>query len=193
MIQEFSTERMTPKQEARASRRTLVMRHMGEGLKYARKCCRGLLTDEILTSRVYAGLVKAAERFDPTRLNARRFFVYAKVFVRSEVWREWRGLDVVRNRKHISENDLPEEDRPEQPTTEPEYGAIFAHDEWEKIEPLLRRLTDRERLVIDMVFLQGKNYREVGDALGISRSAAQQDGARALGKLRRWVGDKLDK
>jgi RNA polymerase sigma factor (sigma-70 family) len=66
--------------------------------------------------------------------------------------------------------------------TEPEY--------WPQIEPLLEdamgRLGDKDRDAIVLRFLEGKNLREVGAALGTSEDAAKMRVNRALEKMRNF-------
>jgi uncharacterized protein (TIGR03435 family) len=59
---------------------------------------------------------------------------------------------------------------------------------WEQLSPLLDRamaqLRESDRSILVLRFFQHKNFKEVGDALGVDERAAQKRVARALEKLR---------
>jgi RNA polymerase sigma factor (sigma-70 family) len=59
---------------------------------------------------------------------------------------------------------------------------------WEQLSPLLdgamTQLRESDRAVLVLRFFQNKNFKEVGDALGVEERAAQKRVARALEKLR---------
>ena len=59
---------------------------------------------------------------------------------------------------------------------------------WEQLSPLLdgamAQLRETDRAVLVLRFFQHKNFKEVGDAIGVDERAAQKRVARALDKLR---------
>ena len=61
-------------------------------------------------------------------------------------------------------------------------------DAWKEARPILEaavaRLSDHDREAVRLRFVEGRQLRAVGDALGISEDAAQKRLARALAKLR---------
>ncbi|MBN9688743.1 MAG: sigma-70 family RNA polymerase sigma factor [Verrucomicrobia bacterium] len=61
-------------------------------------------------------------------------------------------------------------------------------DDWKQIEPLLdaamSRLSEADHNAVVLRFLEGRSFREVSVAMGVSESAAKMRVNRALGKLR---------
>lgn len=73
------------------------------------------------------------------------------------------------------------------PSFEPAHSDTAA-DDWKQIEPQLDaamgRLSEADHNAVVLRVLEGKSFREVSVALGISEAAAKMRVARALGKLR---------
>lgn len=177
----------------------LVHYSMREAFLYAGKCSKGKLASEMLTSLSYLGLCKAAKNFKPGQL---RFFSYAKIYVRSEVFRQFRESSVVRNvpAENISPilNDsqrtgpsVTHDAAPKQVIINGDGSVGFEFDEihsaevWAALLPKLKEiLTGKEYHVITRHYIDDLNFREIGDELGDSRSWAQILHARAIRKIR---------
>lgn len=73
------------------------------------------------------------------------------------------------------------------PQTDPPPSDAAA-DDWKQIEPLLdaamSRLSEADHNAVVLRFLEGRSFREVSGALGVSEAAAKMRVNRALGKLR---------
>lgn len=186
----------------------LVHYSMREAFLYAGKCSKGRLTPNMLTSLSYLGLCKAAKNFKPGQL---RFFGYAKIYVRSEVFRHFREISVVRNvpNERITEFGpigwtVAYGGRPQTDNGEPATGRLkdggdqrggektaeFGFDEihsaevWSALLPRLRELlTPKEYIVITRHYIDELNFREIADEMGDSRSWAQALHVRALKKI----------
>lgn len=189
------------------AREMLVMHAMKEAFFYARRCCRQRLPDDEIFSLSYDALCRAAKNFKPGRL---RFFSYAKIYVRGAICKTWKSKDVVKNSSshetlaitdhydwtHDPEGDYLSHDcylsrmqgNPKKlaPDSEdPDFPGIHSREVWHMIEPVLKsRLSARERRVLEMKYNRGMNFREIGDALGVSRSATQATHSAAIEKLR---------
>lgn len=190
----------------------LVHYSMREAFLYAGKCGKGQLSAEQLTSLAYLGLCKAAKNFKPGQL---RFFSYAKIYVRSEVFRNFREVSVVRNvdpgniqsinadfRKSGDPTDVPV--RPSNTNRTRGVASVdFGFDNinsaevWSVLLPKLRKiLSPKEYFVISGHYIDDMNFREIGDQLGDSRSWAQILHARAMKKIKHsanWLRTELDR
>jgi len=58
-----------------------------------------------------------------------------------------------------------------------------------RVQEVLNRLTDRERLVFEMRHFQGMRLRSIGEALGVTEEAAKNCLFRATQKMRAALGD----
>jgi RNA polymerase sigma factor (sigma-70 family) len=174
------------------AQRKLVLASMRDAFFYARKCARARLPDEELVSLCYAALVRAAARVNPGK---GRFFAYAKPYIRGAVCRAWRSLDVVRNggnAESLDANPSPNTDDGDDydnnagrlDSVDPEFERIDLAEKWAIVEPLLKKLSPSERVVLSLRYQRGLNFREIGDKLKVTRSATQGTHARALRKLR---------
>lgn len=182
----------------------LVHYSMREAFLYAGKCSKGRITSEMLTSLSYLGLCKAAKNFKPGQL---RFFSYAKIYVRSEVFRQFRESSVIRNVPcdHIIEiknhgykidpnpdDDIQSIKHPKgAPSVDHQcehfsFDSIHSSEVWAALLPRIKDiLTAKEYFVVTRHYIDDLNFREIGDELGDSRSWAQILHARALKKIRK--------
>ncbi|RED60304.1 RNA polymerase sigma factor [Cohnella lupini] len=58
----------------------------------------------------------------------------------------------------------------------------------ERLKFALNRLPEDERVIVNLKYLQGLKYREIGDMIGKSEETAKMKSYRALRKLRKWLG-----
>lgn len=194
---------------------TLALHNMREAFLYARKCCRGMLTDDEIYDSCWDALCKAAKNFKSGRI---RFFGYSKPYIRGALSQVWKTKDTVPNKKNVrarqgeptrlteeveSEDIAEEADgitgifRKERfvdvfPTVQPELDVIQWHDEWEILEPLIKSvLTDKEQTVIALRYKSSLSFERIGALLKISRQDIQLTHAVALKKLHRAAKKKL--
>lgn len=204
---------LTPEQEVEliSEPATLALHGMREAFYYAKKCCRGMLTDDDIYSACYDALCKAAVNFKPGKI---RFFGYAKPYIRGALSSVWKTKDVVKHGKNgmfivpdvdpslefAEEADgitgvLFKEQRkniPLPPSIEPEMSAIQSRDEWALVEPLMKSiLTDKEQAIIKLYYVSGLSFERIGKLLGSSRADCQATNSRALKKLNAAVRTKL--
>lgn len=209
-LSEFPSEILTPDEENAIAatpkgsddRDRLVMHNMREALLYAKKCCRGRLADGELMSVAYLGLREAAANFLPNKI---RFFGYAKAFLRGKIYSEFRSLRVVKKSESVSfqpsstngeeeQEDFAPTDTGYYPLTSEsenfDFGLTQFREEWRLIEPLVRSiLTDKERMILELKYISGMNFRQIGEVLAIpvSRSHIQHIHSIALAKIQAEV------
>lgn len=194
---------------------TLALHNMREAFLYARKCCRGMLTEDEIYSACYDALCKAAKNFKAGQI---RFLGYSKPYLRGALSQVWKTKDTVPNKKNvrarqgeptrlteeIESEDIAEEAdgitgifRKERfvdvfPIVQPELEVIQSREEWRLIEPLIQStLTDKEQTVIALRYKSALSFERIGALLKISRQDIQLTHAGALKKLRRAVKKKL--
>lgn len=184
----------------------LVMSNVREAAIYVRACCRSEIEEGEIISLVYGTLKKNAKRFRPE--FGTRFLAFAKAGLRGDAADYWKTIPAVRNSKGMESLDVPEYVRQtvrcgasELATNEgqnqdmvelervgvadPEWEAIYFRERWEQVKPLMETvLTEHERMVLVLAYINGFGYQEIGKLLGISRSAVQGAQVRALSKLR---------
>lgn len=211
ILRGLPAEKLTPEVEDSLSRsgelETLVLHNMREGFFYARHVCRGKLPEDEVFSAVYRALEHASRNYKPGTKVGIRFFAYAKVYVRGALSREWKSKDVVKHAKHESL------DVPARPTVQmmekydrdsdyadyvagdakweetdhadPEFELMHLHEQLEVLRPILKtELSDHERMIIELSYFGHYNFEQIGERLGVSRSAVQNGHTRAMRKIR---------
>jgi RNA polymerase sigma factor (sigma-70 family) len=191
-----------------AAANELVMRNMREAMLYTRRVSQNIEQGQLM-SLCYEALLRNAKRFDPTR---QRFFAFAKPGLRGALYRHYHketGPTLIgkstelpsRNGKspaHYSydgvtgagERAMAEyEPVCENQIVEPDMESIFTRDQWELVRPVVKqKCSEQEQMVLTMTYLSGLNFQEVGDLLGVTRSAIQRTHWRAIKKLRMELG-----
>lgn len=163
---------LTREQELTASAEALVLHSLRRAVPYAITVSRGGLREDEALSLCYEALMNATKTFDPKQLP---FFNYSKPFLRGYVIKNWNRGEVVKNafkarsefdewkpkkkttladERHVEEQDweanIPvcEHKTIESLPTMPEFEAIDLRERWVIVEPLLRLLTEQERVII---------------------------------------------
>jgi RNA polymerase sigma factor (sigma-70 family) len=68
---------------------------------------------------------------------------------------------------------------------EPDMESIFTRDRWELVKPIVeQKCSEQEKMVLTLNYVSGLNFQEIGDLLGVTRSAIQRTHWRAVKKLR---------
>jgi RNA polymerase sigma factor (sigma-70 family) len=180
----------------------LAMHAMREAFYYGLACAKVLSPEEIF-SLCYIALRASAGNFKPGRV---RFFAYSKPYVRGEVCKTFEALKVVRNAttqaldsEYINGGSEIEDYNPTEcqigprgaqfdarlVVTEDGIGGIMAREEWKLILPILQsKLSEKERMVLELRYQSGFNFRQIGDLLSVSRSDTQATHERAINKVR---------
>jgi RNA polymerase sigma factor (sigma-70 family) len=168
-----------------AALETLILGNMRDAFFYSRRCAYNKLPDDEVFSICYAALSRAAVRFDPKQ---GRFFAYCKPYLRGSICRAWRSKDAVRNGGRTESldhtPDVDDEPLAEENAIDPEFGRIDINEKWELVKPLLTKLSEAERRVLELHYNGGMNFQEIGELLGVTRSATQGTHKRALRKVR---------
>jgi RNA polymerase sigma factor (sigma-70 family) len=195
---ELPEKYLTPRQEQLLAKRiqkyqrqsdinSLVMSNMREAVIYSRRCSRQSLEDSVLISVCYGALVRSAKRFKAG--YGMRFFGFAKAALRGDISAYYKTLEVVKNAGEHAQPPLEEFKSTamaeEEPTTEADFQSIFARDDWKMIaEVIKRKCNAQEKMVLDLSYQKHLNFQEIGQLLGVSRSAIQAAHARAIRKIR---------
>lgn len=203
-------EKLTPAQEDALAKRiqksnkmdsesvnVLVLHNMREAFAYAYSVSKGNLEDGEVLSLCYSALRKAAFNFKPAQI---RFFGYAKPYVRGEVCLRFEDLKVVKHSEHLplTPEDMhgdeapdcetiqrdPEQSFPMPAVVDDHLPALYKKEDWERMRPIFSKLTEQERMVLELKYEGGYNFREMGELLDVSRSATEATHSRALRKIR---------
>jgi len=171
---------------------TLVLHNMEEGFRYTKGVCRSKIADDELFSLVYQTLYRNAKRFQPGGI---RFHAFAKAGLRGAVSRYWRTLNTVRNATEMITLSVPRDEEEGESNFEPhvdaEFSAIHFRERFEFVKAAMKKkLSPQERMIIDLVYNQSFNFQEIGDLLGITRSAIQSTHAECLKKIRQELDRK---
>jgi RNA polymerase sigma factor (sigma-70 family) len=169
------------------AREFIIVNHLLFAATYARRFTKGKLPDNEVVSAANLGVMKAYEAFDYKRLT--RFAAYVKHYIRAELAALWRSKNIVDYNGNfpapIDGEELTLLDVDEgivQPDVESLDTRRFV---METLEAAKGVLTARESLILHRHYEEGLNFREIGDALGVSRAAIQAAHAKALEKLRK--------
>lgn len=184
----------------------LVLRNMREAILYTR-CVSKNVEQGVLMSLCYETLLRNAKRFDASR---QRFFAFAKPGLRGALYRNYNKEsahqppfkpDVVPapEGKKLNHGDSTEErasqreeecyDSQSGQIVEPDMESIFTRDRWELVKPVIaQKCSEQEQMVLTLTYVSGLNFQEVGDLLGVTRSAVQRTHWRAVKKLRTELG-----
>lgn len=181
---------------------TLVLHSMREAFSYGIACARKLPADEVF-SLCYAALRSAAPNFKPGQI---RFFAYCKQYVRGEICKAFNNLPIVkgaktqqfvpdcllgaevggdRDNREETLNHIDDMLRKKVDTVEPDMEGIMSRDEWRALLPIFQeRLSELERMVLELRYQSGFNFFHIGSLLKVSRQATQAAHNRAINKVR---------
>jgi RNA polymerase sigma factor (sigma-70 family) len=161
-------------------REVFLQQHMGAVRKIAAALSAetSSLFDELLSHGADA-LVDAVDSWRPRQ--GVRFFSFAYVVIRS------RMLQRLRSHRSTARRELPFDDSAAPSPEDLVVEAEAAEHERERIEWLrtnLRRLSTRQRIVVDMLYRQLRTMEQAAEVLGVSQQAISALKTRALRTLR---------
>ena len=182
----------------------LAIYNMREAFAYTMACSRGHGFDPgTIFSMCWKALCYAATNFQPGRI---RFLAFAKPYLRSELYKTHDELKVVRHAECqtlspdvILQNECADDHNEAACQTrdsdtyleakadivESGMEGIMSRDEWNAMVPILQsRLSEKERMVLELKYQSGFNFRQIGDLLRVSRSDTQATHTRAINKVR---------
>lgn len=197
-------ERALSKRRGASAKNSLVLANMREAFLYAKRCSRGKLADDEVLSVCYAALRAAADNFKP---NRGPFFSYCKVYLRGFISREWSAKDVVKSssrhegpeatkpdsrhgpdvfeRGEVVESDANDDPLWQDGAVEPDFESIHLRERWKLIQPEIRSLPERERMILELTYQSGFSFQKTGEMLSISRQAVQIAIKRAIRRIQR--------
>lgn len=184
----------------------LALYNMREALFYGLACARSRQIDAgTIFSLCWAALCAAAPNFEAGRI---RFFAYAKPYVRGEIIKAFHAQKVVRHGETRSLTpdtigavtdheeagdvsfthssvDIDDLLLAKADVVEADTEGIMVRDEWSALLPVIQtRLSEKERMVLELKYQSGFNFRQIGDLLRVSRSDTQATHTRAINKVR---------
>jgi len=175
-----------------AARDTIIKHHLLFVAIVARKCAGGRFPDDEVVSAANEALIQAVDRkqFDATRGN--RFTSYLRPFIRGAISKMWRD-----SARFVPLPETPEmplisiaspgvETSVEHPTEETDF-ADYIHG---LLESGKAGLSEREQLVLSLMYEEGLNMAEVGRRLKMTRERVRQIHEEVLGKLRKALHKK---
>lgn len=192
-------ERALSKRRGAAAKNSLVLANMREAFLYAKRCSRGKLADDDVLSVCYAALRAAADNFKPSRGP---FFSYCKVYLRGFISREWTAKDVVKSSSRhegpeatkpdsrhgpdvFERGEVVESDANDDGEVDPDFESIHLRERWKLIQPEIRSLPERERMILELTYQSGFSFQKTGEMLSISRQAVQIAIKRAIRRIQR--------
>jgi RNA polymerase sigma factor (sigma-70 family) len=143
-----------------------------------------------------------------------RFLAFSKMGIRGAISRYWKTFDVVKNASLHEVEDFPEEPADNLGRTkrrlflaeeevlrdytphvnpvvednslvDPDFDSIETREQMKLVaEAMKDRLTDQERMVIDLVYRDGFSFQDIGNMLDITRAAVLSAHSKALKKIR---------
>lgn len=181
----------------------LALCNMEEAFLYTKKCNKNPnFSDGEIFSMCYKELVRNAKRFRHLRKGI-RFFGFCKMGLRCELIKMIRGQFIVKNKDSVPHetffrnHELTDEDWTSRLVTghlpcdwkeasmEFDFSDIDSKETWEAMKRIMVKiLTERDRMIIELIYMNGFNLPEVASMLGISRSNVQKSRKAALEKLR---------
>lgn len=142
--------------------------------------------DDELVSTAFIGLVKAANTFDKN--NGAKFTTYAGVCIRRQLLRCITNEAKRFKRLPTDSFDMPihgEEDLTMGDMIADNSNAVEKWEWHEDLKNAYSTLTDKEKAVIDLKFMQGKKSNEIADMLNTCRQEIWSVERRALKKMRK--------
>lgn len=162
----------------------LALHTICEAVPYIKSCCRGAFHQDELISVAYSALYNAAKNYVP---GPTRFFPYAKAYLRGMLNRHWKAQDVVKG-SSLHETVVDAGVHPlESNETEYPFYELDLKEKWNIIIPTMRKkLTDRERMIVELVAISGYSYSRVSTLVvpKITRQAVEICYQRAVKRLR---------
>jgi RNA polymerase sigma factor (sigma-70 family) len=195
--EEFSLAARIQKTPSEDLLNDLVLHNMEEAFLYMKGVCRAKMPDDEIFSLCYKTLLRNAKRFRPGGI---RFLAFAKAGIRGAISRFWTGLNTVKNADSVSldqpnfkssglDDDNPgnwDWDHIPEPTVDPEFAIIDIRERMGLITEIMSaKLSEQEKMIMNLVYKSGFNFQQVGNLLGITRSAAQANHSEILKKVRR--------
>lgn len=190
----------------------LVMANMREALRYTGKVCYDRIDFQTRISLCYQEMMMSGRRYIP---RGNRFFAFAKQGLRGRMKTYWTSLNTVRNATEIVSVDRLEgrfresdqgffsprinraiEDDHEFSHRELVTGEVanshldstIVKDHWREIRTRLHdRLSEQQWMILDLVYVSGLNFPQIGKLLGVTRSAIHAAHRKAINKLRAGI------
>jgi RNA polymerase sigma factor (sigma-70 family) len=168
------------------ARDTLLLHAMRGALKYSSTVSEGKIDLSELMSLCTTALMGAISNYDPEHKSRLSLMQFAKPFIRGEVRRYWKRLNIVNYGANIPEDTSTEqlENIQQVETVDPDFDTIHAHERWEWVEPHLKKLSETELRVLCLIYESRFTLADIGRMLECTRENVRITKNRALKKIR---------
>lgn len=172
------------------ARLKVVQACMPQATEYVRTACRNQFNTTEQRSIAGNVLLTCVKRCNPEK---GRLIVYARPYLRGAVRRAWREREVVKFGPRMPDTSLPIKDEVEEALDRPDETLmkwVSISERMEIIRPLLRSLTERERLVLHLHYEMGYSFATIARVyLHTSREVANKTHQKTLRAIRNWLMD----
>jgi RNA polymerase sigma factor (sigma-70 family) len=171
------------------ARDTLLLHAMRDALRYSSTVCEGKIDHSELMSICTVALMSAIRNYDPEHKRQLTLIQFSKPFIRGEVRRYWKQLNIVNYGTKLPADTSTEqlENLPYVETVDPDFESIHAHERWEWVEPHLKKLSETERRVLLLIFESRFTQADIGRMLNCTRENIRVTLNRALMKIRKGL------
>lgn len=134
---------------------------------------------EDLVSEIFIKALKNFEKYDEARSESAWIMVIAKNHVIS-YWRDQKA------QVPLPEN-VEDEEMEDSFWLNQALQSFNRQDENRYLADILAKLSSEERVIVTFHYLQGYNYKEIGEELGMSEGAVKVAAHRALKKMKKFL------
>lgn len=171
------------------ARDTLLLHAMRDALKYSAAVSEGKIDPAELMSLCTTALMGAIANYDVGHKSHLSLIQFAKPFIRGEVRRYWKRLNIVNYGAHLPEDTSTEqlENIQQIETVDPDFDTIHAHERWQWVEPHLKKLSETELRVLCLIYESRFTLADIGRMLQCTRENVRITKNRALRKIRKGL------
>ena len=101
-----------------------------------------------------------------------------------------RSIDLLRKKKRITDESIEDMEYSLETNDIPVEKQVILNDEYNTIKKLIASLDEASRVVLEMKYVLGMSYKEIGDELGITAKHVDTKIMRAKEKVRKLVGER---
>jgi RNA polymerase sigma factor (sigma-70 family) len=167
----------------------LLMCSLRDAMKYASTVSEGKIEYSELMSLCTLALLRAIHNYDPSHKAKLSLMQFAKPFIRGEVKRYWKRLNVISYGSRLPEDTSTEllENVIDYETVDPDFEKIHANERWQWVLPHHEKLSETERRVLTFIFYSRFSLADIGRMLDCTRENVRVTKNRALMKIRKGL------
>lgn len=167
-------------------RNKLLLHSLKDGLKYAATCCEGKIGYDELLSLVTIAVLQAIKNYDLSHTADLTLIQFAKSYIRGEVKRYWKNLNIVNYGDKIPADTSTEtlDSIRETEIEDFDWTGINVRERWGWVQPHYDKLTETERRVLILIFESRFSLSDIGRMFDCTRENIRTTKLRALMKIR---------